>query len=485
MTFPPAIYTTTGVDDIVPELVCGLPEDVKCLQFLSQGKVRITFGCADSALSCFEDGVHFKGSRLPVQSADPRARLVYVRDCPSEVSDASVRELLAPYGVVRKVVQVPHNKFPKISTGTRKVTMSVTKEIPSILRVAGFDCRVWYAGQPSVCPICRKPGHRVKQCPDQGKCRRCHQPGHVARQCRRAWGAASATPSGPNARRESPHADQPVVDIDELQTMETESCSESEASLTAGDMEVAASAAPGPISPRRTRSMGKARSPKPLEDRDGQAEGGQSAPSPGPVSPLAMALSPEGPNTRLLHSHREVWEDKLQWEEVRSLKRKESATSSGAPQPGGTPPPTSVGREAASQESPPLVSESQGSSPSPVSEPQEAPQPGGTPPPSNATREPTPQDSTSTVSSRGSLSQLVPITDVSRFRRLRCPEWVWELVAGQPLPEFATGLRFESRFFLNVKAGVPLTVFQADELLHLIRKGRLKLGQKLVSNPWN
>ena len=39
--------------------------------------------------------------------------------------------------------------------------MSVTREIPSILRVAGFDCRVWYAGQPSVCPICRKPGHRV------------------------------------------------------------------------------------------------------------------------------------------------------------------------------------------------------------------------------------------------------------------------------------------------------------------------------------
>ena len=120
VTFPPAVYTTSGVDEIVPVLVRSLPEDVQCLQFLSQGRVRITFGCAESALSCFEDGVHFKGSSLPVQSADPRARLVYVRDCPSEVSDASVRELLAPYGVVRKVVQVPHNKFPKISSGTRR-----------------------------------------------------------------------------------------------------------------------------------------------------------------------------------------------------------------------------------------------------------------------------------------------------------------------------------------------------------------------------
>ena len=284
MTFPPAIYTTSGVDEIVPVLVRSLPEDVQCLQFLPQGRVRITFGCADSALSFFEDGVYFKGFRLPVHSADPRARLVFVRDCPSEVSDSSVRGLLAPFGVVRKVVQVPHNKSPKISSGTRKVTMSVTKGIPSILRVAGFDCRVWYAGQPSVCPICRKPGHRVKQCPDHGKCRRCHQPGHVARQCRRTWGAASAAPSVSSARPEatpSISAPFPAVRSAEPLTVAMELCSESESSLVAGDLEVAASAAPGPVSPRRTRSMGKARSPKPLEDRVCQVAGEQhSAPAP-------------------------------------------------------------------------------------------------------------------------------------------------------------------------------------------------------------
>ena len=295
------------------------------LQFLSQGKVRLTFGCADSALKCFEDGGHFKGSRLPVQSADPRARLVYVRDCPSEVSDASVRELLAPYGVVRKVVQVPHNKFPKISTGTRKVTMSVTKEIPSILRVVGFDCQVWYAGQPFMCPICRKPGHRVKQCPDHGKCRRCHQPGHDARQCRRAWGAVPAAPLDSSARCEATPptpAPVPAVQSPGPLIVEMESCSESESSPVAGDLQVAASAPPGLAGPRRTRSKGKARSPKPPEDRVCQVVGEQhSAPAPEQgMSPPAMALSPERPDTHLLHSHREVWEDKLQWEEIRSMK---------------------------------------------------------------------------------------------------------------------------------------------------------------------
>ena len=131
-----------------------------------------------------------------------------MRDCP-------VRELLAPYGVVRKVVQVPHNGFPRIFTGTWRVTMSVTKDVPSILHVAGFDYRVWYSGQPTVCPICRRTGHPVKQCPDYGKFRRCHQPGHVARQCRSAWGAASAAPSGQPAPADpAPVSDsQPAVEV--------------------------------------------------------------------------------------------------------------------------------------------------------------------------------------------------------------------------------------------------------------------------------
>ena len=108
----------------------------------------------------------------------------------------------------------------------------------------------------------------------------------------------------------------------QLSGLDVESCSESEASLTAGDLEVVASAAPGPVSPCRTCSKGKARSPKPLEDRDSQVAGEHhSAPAPVQgMSPPAMALSPEGPDTHLLHSHREVWEDKLSWEEIRAMK---------------------------------------------------------------------------------------------------------------------------------------------------------------------
>ena len=160
-----------------------------------------------------------------------------------------------------------HNKFPRISSGTQEVTMSVVMEIPHVLRVMGFDCRVWHAGQPSVCPICRKSGHRAKQCLDHGKCRRCHKPDHVARQCRRAWGAASSVPAGSNASAvpaSSHPVPAPVVHQPGVKTTDpADSCSESEASLMFGDFEVAASAGSGPISPGRTRSKGKARPPSP------------------------------------------------------------------------------------------------------------------------------------------------------------------------------------------------------------------------------
>ena len=122
------------------------------------------------------------------------------------------------------------------------------------------------------------------------------------------------------------------------------------------------------------------------------------------------------------------------------------------------------------------------------------------PVPDAATRESTPpsgarQPSTPPVSPQGStsppvpepqvlLSQLVPVTDMSRFRRLRCPDWVWELAAGQPLPEFAQEIRFQSRTLLSARVGVPLTASQVNELLGHIRRGVLKVGGQLLPCPW-
>ncbi|KAJ7353974.1 hypothetical protein OS493_030820 [Desmophyllum pertusum] len=77
--------------------------------------------------------------------------------------------------------------------------MSLTKDVPSVARIAGFDCRVWYRRQPAFCTICKKFGHRGKGCPLNGLCRRCEKPGHVARECRNAWASRSTSVRRPAA----------------------------------------------------------------------------------------------------------------------------------------------------------------------------------------------------------------------------------------------------------------------------------------------
>ena len=91
------------------------------------------------------------------------------------------------YGKVYSVKSVYHKEFPAICTGTRTVLMSVNDSVPSIVNVHGFECRVWYPGQPAYCSVCRSSGDLPRACPLSGLCRRCKQPGHVARECVQAW----------------------------------------------------------------------------------------------------------------------------------------------------------------------------------------------------------------------------------------------------------------------------------------------------------
>ena len=47
--------------------------------------------------------------------------------------------------------------------------MSVTKDIPVFVTIAGFRCKVWYRGQPITCFGCGKTGHVNYACPNRGR----------------------------------------------------------------------------------------------------------------------------------------------------------------------------------------------------------------------------------------------------------------------------------------------------------------------------
>ena len=119
----------------------------------------------------------------PSRSVDARTQLVYVRDLPAEVPDEPVSVFLRQYGVVHSLSSQFHPGLPGVKNGTRVAKVTPLKDLPSSVRIAGFDVRLWYQGQPQSCPVCRQFAHRVRDYPLNGLCRRCRQPGHMAREC--------------------------------------------------------------------------------------------------------------------------------------------------------------------------------------------------------------------------------------------------------------------------------------------------------------
>ena len=183
--FPAEVYRSSGESVVLPELLKSVDvPKVRCVQFIRNGLVRVTFTDAASCDAALSSGVAFRGDRLPVSPVSARSRLVYLRDLPAEVPVPFVKAALSPYGTVHDVTAMEHSGYPGLLNGTRLVKVTLENDIPSTVHIRGFDCRVWYQGQPQACAICRSYRHRVRECPLNGLCRRCHQAGHVARECR-------------------------------------------------------------------------------------------------------------------------------------------------------------------------------------------------------------------------------------------------------------------------------------------------------------
>ena len=360
--FPASIYQSVGSSMVLPELLRSVRrESLSAVQFLRSGAVRLTFKEVTDCDSVVSTGLMYGDVPLRVVGVETRSRLVYLRDCPAEVPDNVVRRFFASYGEVHSVSLGEHEGFPGLLNGNRVVKMSITKDIPGSVRVAGFDCRVWYRRQPAFCTICKKSGHRGKSCPLSGLCRRCRQPGHHARECRNAWGSSNApvppvvpmsssavASAGAPANAPAVVADDagPAVDnVAEVSVdvppanavaslappstdaeMSDDSSDDDEMSdameqLASGDEELLAAAAAansvaeelGP-GPRRSKRLREKRAPP----RNAFAASSEEVIS----SSVCMDVSlDEAPSVSFLRTHDEVWRDLASWEEIRAHRR--------------------------------------------------------------------------------------------------------------------------------------------------------------------
>lgn len=88
-----------------------------------------------------------------------------VKNLPTEISDAELRNVLREYGEVSGIEQEKYG--PGLLTGVRYVRMAVKKNVPSYVKVAGEEAFVSYFGQKETCHTCGQIGHKRASCPSK------------------------------------------------------------------------------------------------------------------------------------------------------------------------------------------------------------------------------------------------------------------------------------------------------------------------------
>ena len=285
--FPPTVYRSTGSAQVLPDLVKSLDiANVQCIQFVPNGIVRVTFKESAQCDAALASGVSFRGSKLRVAPVDARTRLVYLRDLPAEVPDEPVKVFLRKFGVLHSLSPQFHPGLPGVKNGTRVAKVTLVKDLPSSVRIAGFDARLWYQGQPQSCPVCRQFGHRVRDCPLNGLCRRCRQPGHMARECssRRLSLVPDASSVADPAASSVPDVSDPVAGVDPAMSEDEDDpdyvpSSASEPGSCSGDEEVLRSV-PTSVLAARARK----RSAPPADESSDDLRDNELSPPSDPVS---------------------------------------------------------------------------------------------------------------------------------------------------------------------------------------------------------
>ena len=200
-------------DEIMTELV-KIFKDIRAVQ-TCYDTVRVTFRSPELFQAAkAQSGVHVFGMWCPILGGGPPVTVVNLFDYPYEEEDVKIEDVLCAFGEVKRIRHQSYVSCADIFTGTRLVSLVLNSgcTLPRYITIDGFNCRMWYRGQPLICNLCALQGHKSANCPNKDRCRRCGETGHFARACRNPW---SSLPSGDggDARPGEEPVSVPVVQV--------------------------------------------------------------------------------------------------------------------------------------------------------------------------------------------------------------------------------------------------------------------------------
>ena len=173
---PSRLVKNSKIPQLRKELINAVGErKVSAVQALSPIKYNIQFKRSSDRHAAEINGIAFRGVQLTLLPAYEEVKSVFVEKAPLQMQDNYLYEALAPYGRVIGVQHLTIKEFPSVRSGTRRVSMVVTKAIPRTINIGRFPVLFNYRGQPTQCYVCQEVGHASKDCPKSRQGRKLQQ----------------------------------------------------------------------------------------------------------------------------------------------------------------------------------------------------------------------------------------------------------------------------------------------------------------------
>ena len=173
---PSRLVKNSKIPQLRKELINAVgARKVAAVQALSPIKYHIQYKQSSDRHAAEINGIAFRGVQLTPLPAYEEVKSVFVEKAPLHMQDNYLYQALAPYGRVIGVQHLTIKEFPSVRSGTRRVSMVVTKAIPRTINIGGFPVTFNYRGQPTQCFVCQEVGHASKDCPKSRQGRKQHQ----------------------------------------------------------------------------------------------------------------------------------------------------------------------------------------------------------------------------------------------------------------------------------------------------------------------